>query len=92
MDRIRVAVQIHGIVQGVGFRYFTRRTAQSLGLSGWVRNLPDGTVEAVLEGPRTDVETSLAALRQGPAGSRVDRLKIDHQDYQGDVEAFEVRF
>jgi hypothetical protein len=38
------------------------------------------------------VETSLAALRQGPAGSRVDRLKIDHQDYQGDVEAFEVRF
>jgi acylphosphatase len=92
MDRIRVAVQIHGIVQGVGFRYFTRRTAQSLDLSGWVRNLPDGTVEAVLEGPRTDVETSLAALRQGPAGSRVDRLKIDHQDYQGDVEAFEVRF
>jgi len=92
MDRIRVAVQIHGIVQGVGFRYFTRRTAQSLDLSGWVRNLSDGTVEAVFEGPRTDVETALAALRQGPAGSRVDRLKIDHQDYQGNIEAFEVRF
>jgi acylphosphatase len=80
------------MVQGVGFRYFTRRTAQALDLAGWVKNLPDGTVEAVIEGPRTDVETALAELRQGPAGSRVDRVQVERQDYRGEFEGFGVRF
>jgi acylphosphatase len=92
MDRIRVAVKIKGMVQGVGFRYFTIRTARSLDLTGWVRNRPDGAVEAVLEGPRAEVESALSALRQGPSGSRVDRLDIEHLDYRDEFDGFEVRF
>ncbi|MEZ4600157.1 MAG: acylphosphatase [Syntrophotaleaceae bacterium] len=92
MDRIRVAVRIEGMVQGVGFRYFTRRTAQSLELTGWVRNRSDGAVEAIIEGPRADVESALSALRQGPSGSRVDNLDIEHQDYRDEFDGFEVRF
>jgi acylphosphatase len=92
MERIRVAVRVSGMVQGVGFRYFTRRTARNLDLTGWVKNLPDGTVAAVFEGPRTDVETAVEALRQGPAGSRVEQLEVDRQVYRGEFEGFEVRF
>jgi acylphosphatase len=57
-----------------------------------VKNLPDGTVAAVFEGPRTDVEAAVEALRQGPAGSRVERLEVDRQVYRGEFEEFEVRF
>jgi acylphosphatase len=92
MERIRVAVRVSGMVQGVGFRYFTQSTARNLDLTGWVKNLPDGTVAAVFEGPRTDVETAVEALRQGPAGSRVEQLEVDRQVYRGEFEGFEVRF
>jgi acylphosphatase len=92
MERIRVAVRVRGMVQGVGFRYFTHRTARSLDLTGWVKNLPDGTVAAVFEGPRSDVEAAVEALRRGPAGSRVERMEVDRQVYRGEFEGFEVRF
>jgi acylphosphatase len=92
MEQIRIAVLVSGLVQGVGFRYFTRRTARSLDLTGWVKNLPDGTVAAVFEGPRIDVEAVVEALRQGPAGSRVERMEVEQQVYRGEFENFEVRF
>lgn len=92
MDKTRVNLKITGLVQGVGFRHFTRQVARSLNLTGWVRNVPDGTVEAVVEGPRADVENALSALRQGPSGSRVDSLDIERLAFRGDFDGFEVRF
>jgi acylphosphatase len=80
------------MVQGVGFRYFTRLTARALQLTGWVRNLPDGGVELVAEGPAAEVDQLLAALREGPAGSRVERLETERQVYRGEFKGFEVRF
>lgn len=92
MDRIRVRVLVKGQVQGVGFRYFTQRTAQGLNLGGWVRNRSDGAVEAELEGDQTAVEAALKALRQGPDGGRVDEMQIERKDYRGDFQGFEIRF
>jgi acylphosphatase len=62
---------ISGRVQGVGFRYFVRRQAQAIGLAGWVRNLPDGRVEAFVEGPSAQLEEIEQLLREGPAMAQV---------------------
>ncbi len=67
-------VRVHGRVQGVFYRAWTQRTAQSLGLAGWVRNRRDGTVEALLCGPRTAVEEMLKRMHDGPPAAQVDRV------------------
>ncbi|MFA6451124.1 MAG: acylphosphatase [bacterium] len=64
--------KITGIVQGVGFRYFTQRRAIALGLNGYAKNLPDGGVEVVAEGPREKLEELLIDLHQGPPMASVD--------------------
>ena len=92
MNRIRVAVRVEGQVQGVGFRYFTKRTAQARELTGWVRNRIDGSVEAVLEGPQEAVNTVLEDLHQGPAQGHVETLHAEQQPYRGEFDSFEVRF
>jgi acylphosphatase len=68
---------ISGRVQGVGFRYFTEATAQREGVAGWVRNLPDRSVEVVAEGDAEAVERFERAVRRGPPGARVDRVDVD---------------
>jgi len=68
---VRVRIVVRGRVQGVGFRYFVVLRARELGLSGWVRNLPDGTVEAEAEGPRPQLERLIHELRQGPRPANV---------------------
>ena len=72
----RLEASVHGLVQGVFFRYFTRARAQELKLSGSVSNQPDGTVHVIAEGPQEDVEKLLEWLRQGPELARVDRVDI----------------
>ena len=72
MQTARFAVS--GRVQGVGYRWFAARTARELGLRGWVRNAPDGSVEAVGAGSDDALEAFGAALRRGPVGSRVDAV------------------
>ena len=67
---------MRGHVQGVFFRETTRRHAQSHGVAGWVRNQPDGTVEAVFEGEREAVERLVAFVREGPRGARVDWVDV----------------
>lgn len=67
-------VLIRGTVQGVGFRYWTRRTATARGLQGWVRNRRDGSVEAVFVGPEQAVAEMIALCRRGPASARVDAV------------------
>jgi acylphosphatase len=71
-----VHVRISGRVQAVSFRAWTERRASSLGLSGWVRNLANGDVEAVFSGSAEDVEAMLAECRQGPRLARVEKLEI----------------
>jgi acylphosphatase len=68
---------VRGRVQGVGYRFFAERVARALGVAGWVRNLPDGTVETVAEGEEKIVDEYLARLREGPALSRVDGVDVE---------------
>ena len=74
---------ISGRVQGVGFRWFTRETAAREGVTGWVRNLPDGRVEALVEGEVEAVTRVERALRSGPRGARVDDVFVDPQEPGG---------
>ena len=70
-------VIVSGSVQGVGFRYATRDRARSRGIAGHVRNLPDGTVEAVFEGAPDAVDALVAWCARGPTGARVDDVKVE---------------
>lgn len=89
---MRLSAIVHGRVHGVFFRDFTQRQARSLGLSGYVRNLPDGTVEAVAEGPQEALEKLLGQLRVGSPEARVDRVDSHWTDHSGEFDRFEVRF
>ena len=77
-----VHLVIRGRVQGVGFRYFVARRAETLGLAGWVRNRADGALELEAEGERPALEALVAAARSGPAGARV--AGVDEAWSQGD--------
>lgn len=68
-------VRVTGMVQGVGFRWFVRERARRLGLAGWVRNLPDGSVEVAAEGDDGQLELLRGELRRGPRGAAVDNLE-----------------
>ena len=68
---------IEGVVQGVGFRQFTSQKAQSLGVKGYVKNLPDGSVECIAEGTKEQLEKLVQSLRRGPAFSRVDSISAE---------------
>ncbi len=89
-DRIRRHAIIQGRVQGVFFRMETRQEAQVHGVTGWVRNLPDGAVEAVFEGEKDKVEKVLAWCRQGPPGARVDSVDVTEEPYSGEFTAFSI--
>ncbi len=67
---------MRGRVQGVGFRFFAERAALELGIRGWVRNMPDGSVETLAEGEDDAVQRYLDRLRKGPLGSRVDSVEV----------------
>jgi acylphosphatase len=74
MERRHVVVR--GFVQGVGFRYAVERAARSRGVAGWIRNNPDGTVEAVFEGEQEDVESLVDFCRRGPRSAQVDHVEV----------------
>ncbi len=80
---------ISGRVQGVGFRFYMERKARELGLSGWVRNRRDGSVESVVQGSAQAVETMIAWARQGPPSAVVAEVKIS--EGEGEFGRFEVR-
>jgi acylphosphatase len=86
----RLHVIVEGVVQGVNFRYHTRRVARSLLLTGWVRNRPDGCVEVLAEGARESLAHLLAFLRKGPPSARVDRATPAWLHYTGEFDAFEI--
>ena len=90
MSARRVRVIVRGRVQGVAFRYHTAEQARRAGVAGWVRNRPDGSVEAAFEGEPTGVEALLAFVRRGPRSSRVDGVEQFEEAPTGDA-AFEIR-
>jgi len=89
---VRAHVYVSGRVQGVFFRDHTRRWADSLGVKGWVRNLPDGRVEAVLEGPKNEVEALLQRMEEGPPYAKVTKMDVDWEKYQGEFTDFRIRW
>jgi acylphosphatase len=86
---IRKRLVVRGHVQGVFFRETTRREAERRGVTGWVRNQPDGSVEAVLEGEAEAVERVIERCRSGPPGARVDAVDVVDEAAEG-LPAFEV--
>lgn len=86
----RVHLIIHGMVQGVFFRANTRAKGESLGLSGCAINRPDGTVEAVAEGPREALEEFVAWCHEGPRMARVDRVEVEWGEATGKYAGFHV--
>ena len=89
-DRTRAHLHVSGRVQGVAYRANTRRTARDTGVDGWVRNLPDGRVEAVFEGAADRVESMIEWCRTGSPAASVDDVAVDYEDPEG-LEGFEVR-
>jgi acylphosphatase len=87
---VRRRVRVEGRVQGVWFRGATQAQARALGLAGWVRNRPDGSVEAVFEGPRAAVEHALAFCRRGPPAAHVERVEVADEPPEG-LRGFDVR-
>lgn len=82
---------VYGFVQGVGFRFAIEREARSRGVSGWVHNRPDGTVEAVFEGEPEDVESLVDFCRRGPRGAQVERVDVESESPEG-LADFRVAF
>lgn len=90
-DQVRMTAWVHGHVQGVGFRWWTRCRALELGLVGHATNLPDGRVEVVAEGPRDACDRLLAALRSGSAPGYVQQVTERFADARGGVAGFVER-
>ena len=90
MKKHRVHVWIKGRVQGVFFRTYTRDAAQSIGVTGWVRNLPDGRVEAVLEGEADKVEKMIEWCREGSPMSRIESVDLLEEVYTGDFDRLAI--
>ncbi len=89
-DRVRARVRVEGHVQGVFFRSETASRARSRGIGGWVRNAPDGSVEAVFEGDREGVDSLLRWCREGPRSARVEDVRVGWEDARGE-EGFSIR-
>lgn len=80
---IRVHALISGQVQGVSFRYYTERAAKHLGLSGWVKNLPDGRVEVIAEGEEVSVNELIKILKQGPKLASISKVEVINEKPEG---------
>ncbi len=92
MAKSRSKVIVKGIVQGVNFRYYTQRQAIRYNITGWVRNLPDGSVAALFEGEEQDVEAMAQWCRHGPPSAQVTELIVQPEEYQGEFSSFSIKF
>jgi acylphosphatase len=92
MAKIKAHIKVQGMVQGVGYRAFTLDTARSLGLTGWVRNLLDGSVEAVFEGEEEQAQSAINACRTGPPRARVEHIGIDINTCCDEFSSFDIRY
>jgi acylphosphatase len=88
--RTSAHIVISGMVQGVGFRYFVQHHATQLGVTGWVRNLPNGEVEIEAEGNRADIETLIVHARRGPRSAVVSSAEVTWKESRGQFERFQI--
>lgn len=86
----RIRITVSGVVQGVGFRYYTYRTANKLALAGYVKNKKDGSVEVVVEGDKSKLLKFVEELRIGPPGSAVENFHINWEDPKNDLNEFRI--
>ena len=91
-ELVRVHVYIDGRVQGVAYRFFAEKYANRLGLTGWVKNLPDGRVEVVAEGPLAEVDQFLDHLKEGPRLAQVGRFDVRREPATGEFPDFRIAF
>jgi len=89
--KIRSRIVVRGLVQGVNFRRYTQVNAERLHVNGWVRNLPDGSVEGCFEGEAADVGALIAWCRSGPSWGRVDEVIVEKEEYLGEFDGFEIK-
>lgn len=92
MAAVRAHLEITGRVQGVFFRDSTRHEARRLGLTGWVRNLPRGSVEAVFEGEEAKVEEMIRWCHKGPPGAMVREVRVERGPARDEFDSFRVTF
>ena len=92
MAKSRSKVIVKGNVQGVNFRYYTQRQAIRFNITGWVRNLPDGSVAALFEGEEQDVEAMVQWCHHGPPSAQVTELIVQPEEYQGEFSSFSIKF
>jgi len=90
--KVRAHVLISGRVQGVLFRSETQDEARRQNVTGWVRNLPDGRVEAVFEGEKDKVDALIEFCRRGPPGAKVAKMEVTWGDYIGEFKNFSIRY
>lgn len=90
--KVRAHITVFGRVQGIFYRANTKEIADRLGVRGWVRNLKDGRVEAMLEGEKGQVEELLSWCRQGPPGAHVERVEVQWKDFEGEFPGFSIRY
>ena len=91
-NKVRAHVIIYGRVQGVCFRMETQRAAKRIGVSGWVKNRFDGTVEAVFEGDKNQVDQIIEWCGKGPSLSVVSNLEIDWESFSGEFRDFDITY
>jgi acylphosphatase len=92
MPNVRVHIWVTGRVQGVYFRYAVEEEARDRGITGWVRNLPDGRVEGVFEGDETGVQEILTYCHKGPQYARIDHVEVREEPSRGEFSGFEIRY
>ena len=88
----RAHIFIEGRVQGVSYRWWTKKTANDLGLTGWVRNLEDGRVEVIAEGKEDQVNQLIELIKKGPRFSKVHKVDVKFGDASGEFEGLEIRY
>ncbi|MEM1684918.1 MAG: acylphosphatase [Nanopusillaceae archaeon] len=89
---MRAHLRIYGLVQGVFFRSTMRDVALRLGVAGWVRNLPDGSVEAVVEGVPARVEELIKWARRGPPTAVVEKVEVKYSECTREFKTFKIRY
>lgn len=90
-EKRRVHVWVKGRVQAVGFRAFVQQNSIQIGVTGWVRNVGSGTVEAVAEGTKEQIERFLEMIKRGPSISRVDELREEWEQVTGEFTSFGMK-
>lgn len=90
--KVRAQILVSGLVQMVFFRSYTQQKAQEFGLTGWVKNLSDGRVEALFEGNRENIEKMIEWAKKGPPNAQVDGCEVNWQEYKGEFNNFQVRY